>query len=86
MYSLQCNPVLNLRLSRFHMVAEGLSFMVYECLVVLSVDMHNVLSILTMRHYLKCSAVKKVASLFLSHLRNVVEFFSCSSKPLCRQD
>lgn len=58
MYSLQCNPVLNLRVSGVHMVAEGLSFMVYECLVVLSVYMYNVMSILTMHNCLKCSAVK----------------------------
>jgi len=52
MYSLQCNPVLNVKVSRIHMVAEGLSFMVYECLVVLSVYMHNVVS---MHNCLKCS-------------------------------
>lgn len=52
MYSLQCNPVLNLRVSGVHMMAEGLSFMVYECLVVLSVYMHNVMSILTIHNCL----------------------------------
>lgn len=34
------------------MMAEGLSFMVYECLVVLSVYMHNVMSILTIHNCL----------------------------------
>lgn len=57
MYSLQCNLVLNLRVSGVHMVAEGLSFMVYDFLVILCVYMHNVMSILTIHNCLKCSAV-----------------------------
>lgn len=57
MYSLQCNPVLNLRVSGVHVVAEGLAFMVYECFIILSVYMHNVMSILTIHNFLKCSAV-----------------------------
>lgn len=39
-------------------MAEGVSFMVYECLVVLSVYMHNVMSILTIHNCFMCSAVK----------------------------
>lgn len=58
MYSLQCNSVLNLRVSGVHIMAEGVSFMVYECLVVLSVYMHNVMSILTIHNCFMCSAVK----------------------------
>lgn len=58
MYSLQCNPVLNLIVSGVHIMAEGMSFMVYECLVVLSVYMHNVMSIFTIPNCFTCSAVK----------------------------
>lgn len=65
MYSLQCNPVLNLRVSLVHLVAQGLSFMVYECLVVLSVYMHRIMSMLTIHNCLKCSAVRKIPALGL---------------------
>lgn len=40
------------------MAAEGLPFMVCEYLVVLSVYTHNVMTVLTMHHCLKCSAVR----------------------------
>lgn len=68
MYSLQRNPVLNLRVSGVHIVAQGLSFMVYECLVVLSVYMSMlfiiVLSVLLSEKFLLLACLGNLEEMF----------------------